>query len=230
VVTRPREHASGLARLIEGAGGRALLFPAIEIEPLDCPALLEQYDLAIFVSPSAVQHAPAMPAGVVFAVGPGTRRELERRGVHAVAPAQGADSEALLALPALQDVAGKRIVIVRGQGGRELLGDTLAARGARVTYAQCYRRVRPAADARRLRQALARGEIHAVTISSAEGLDNLLDILGAADSGMREALAWVVPHARVAAHARARGLAQVLVAGPGDDEMLSRLVAYFDAS
>jgi uroporphyrinogen-III synthase len=99
-----------------------------------------------------------------------------------------------------------------------------------VAYAECYRRVRPEADARPLRQAFARGDIHAVTISSAEGLDNLLGMLGAAQGGPREGVAWCVPHARIAEHARARGLAPVLVAGPGDDEMLARLVAYFDAS
>jgi uroporphyrinogen-III synthase len=57
VVTRPREQAAGLARLVEAAGGKALLFPAIEIRALDCPLSLQEYDLAIYVSPAAVHHA-----------------------------------------------------------------------------------------------------------------------------------------------------------------------------
>lgn len=236
-MTRPREQAAGLARLIEAVGGKAVLFPAIEIEDLpDCPALerLHEYNLAVFISPTAVQRAlrqRAWPPSVkAAAIGAGTRRELERHGVTALVPAEGTDSEALLALPALHEVKGRRILIIRGQGGRELLGETLATRGARVEHAECYRRVRPKADASPLVEASKRGEVHAVTVSSAEGLDNLLAMLGPAGRQMREELGWFVPHPRVAEHARACGLAHVVSAGPGDDEMTARLVAYFDAS
>jgi uroporphyrinogen-III synthase len=237
LVTRPREQAAGLARLIEAAGGRAVLFPAIEIQDLpDCPPLdrVRDYDLAIFISPTAVQRALRQrtwpPAVQVAAIGTGTRRELERHGLTAAAPAQGADSEALLALPLLREVKGWRILIIRGEGGRELLGDTLVKRGARVEYAECYRRVRPNSDTTFLLQASARGEVDAVTVSSSEGLDNILAMLGPAGAPLRERVCWFVPHPRVAEHARGCGVAHVIVAGPGDDEMIERLVAYFDAS
>src|SRR6185295_12379471 len=95
-----------------------------------------------------------------------------------IAPQSGADSEALLAAPELADVTGKRVLIVRGEGGRALLGNMLAARGATVNYAECYRRVRPVADAAPLIADWQRGLIHAVTVSSAEGLDNLLAMTG----------------------------------------------------
>lgn len=229
-MTRPREQAAGLAALIEAAGGRSFLFPAIEIEALHCPARLDEYDIAIFASRTAVQHARTSPPEAVFAIGRGTLGELDRRGIRAVAPLEGADSEALLALPGLQAVAGKRIVIVRGEGGRELLGNSLTARGARVEYAECYRRVRPRSDPGPVLTGFSAGKIHAVTISSAEGLDNLLEMLGSPGAAMRDRLPWFVPHPRVAEHAGARGIAQPIVAGPGDDEMLERLVAYFDAS
>ncbi|HSU78326.1 MAG TPA: uroporphyrinogen-III synthase, partial [Burkholderiales bacterium] len=129
VITRPRELAEPFARLLERRGARAIVFPAIEIQPLPAPATLArlaEYDVAVFVSPSAVRIAlaaqPPWPPRLAAAVGAGTRRELERAGAQAViAPTVGADSEALLALPEMQKLRGKRVLIVRGKGGRELL-------------------------------------------------------------------------------------------------------------
>jgi len=227
LVTRPVEQAAGLARLIEQAGGRAHLFPAIEIQDLPPPralARLQEFDLAVFVSPTAaarvMRHVQAWPGKLrAAAVGAGTRRELERHGVtNVISPSRGADSEALLALPELG--AFKAIVIFRGEGGRELLGETLAALGARVEHAACYRRARPRAQP----QPWKAGEISAVTVSSAQGLANLFEML---DPGLLRAAPLFVPHARIAEQARARAVREVVVAGASDEEMLERLVAYF---
>lgn len=227
-MTRPGERAANLARLIEGAGGRAHLFPAIEIEDLPAPtalAQLDRFDLAVFVSPTAVSkimaHLAAWPRALpAAAVGGGTRRELERRGVtEVIAPRAGADSEALLALAQMQQVAGKRVVIFRGEGGRELLGDTLRSRGAHVEYAAGYRRTRPRGE--RLWQ---EDEIHAITVSSSQGLANLFEILDAAFLSSRPLF---VPHPRVEGNARGRGIREVVVAGPSDEQVLAALVAYF---
>ncbi|HEY3073770.1 MAG TPA: uroporphyrinogen-III synthase [Burkholderiales bacterium] len=233
VVTRPRELAGTFAQLLERRGARVLIFPAIEIQPLPPPAelgRLADFDLVIFVSPSAVRVALsglAWPRGLaVAAIGSGTKRELERAGIAPViAPAAGADSEALLAAPDMQRVAGKRMLIVRGDGGRELLGDSLAARGARVAYAQCYRRVRPAIDTAPLLAAWRRGEVDAVTVLSAQALDNFIDMTGGA---LAAATPHFVPHPRVAGHAESRGVREIVIAAPGDDAMIERLVAYFD--
>lgn len=221
LVTRPREQAAGLARAIESAGGRAEIFPAIELHDLPPPpalARLADFDLAIFVSPTAV--AKVMPGlgtlpARAAAVGAGTRRELERYGVRdVIAPSEGADSEALLA--ELADVAGKRILIVRGQGGRALLGDTLRRRGATVEYAECYRRVRP--------QATWRGRADAITVSSAQGLGNLFEMV---DGALLRETPLFVAHERIAEAARGRAVREVVVGGPSDEEMVARLMAYF---
>lgn len=228
LVTRPGERAANLARLIEGSGGRAHLFPAIEIEDLPAPSALrhlQAFDLAVFVSPTAVskilaqleEWPRALPAA---AVGGGTRRELERRGVRdVIAPQAGADSEALLAHPRMQPVAGKRIVIFRGEGGRELLADTLRSRGARVEYAAGYRRTRPKGE-RRWKE----DEIDAITVSSSQGLANLFEVL---DGAFLRARPLFVPHPRVAVIARERSVREVVVAGPSDEQVLEALVAYF---
>ena len=168
VVTRPREHALALAERIRAAGGDPILFPTIEILPPENPgavssliARLDGFQLAIFVSPTAAMRGHAMVMGSrnwpkdlrVAAVGNGTASALEERGFRAViAPAGEADSEALAGLPELQDLQGRSVVIFRGQGGREWLRAKLEARGARVEYAECYRRMRPDADAGGLRR------------------------------------------------------------------------------
>jgi len=222
VVTRPRDLAPAFARLIEARGGRAFVFPTIAIEPLPPPAPLSRlrdYDWVIFVSPSAVRAARRgaehWPPRAAAAVGSGTRRELE---------ATGGDSEALLAMPQMQEVAGKRVLIVRGDEGRALLGETLAARGASVQYAACYRRVRPAGDCTALEAAWRAGEVHAITFLSAQALDNFVAMGG---DTLARSLALFVAHERIAAHARERGARDVVIAGGGEEQMLERLVAYF---
>lgn len=227
VVTRPSSLAQGLAQMIEAAGGQAFLFPAIEIEPLPAAAPAGKVDLAIFISPTAVREGlKHLRAGAqVVALSRGTRRELERHGVAGAAAAEeGADSEALLELPELARPAGKRIAIFRGEGGRALLGEELRRRGAAVEYVECYRRVRPRSDPAPLLAAWRAGKVHAVTVSSAQGMDNLFAML---DGEMLRSLPLFVPHARVADEARRRQVREALVAGPGDDEMLAGLVAYF---
>ena len=237
VVTRPRELAYGLADALARRGARPMVFPTIEIEPLPPPPpllRLAQYDIVVFVSPSAVRisfrSVPEWPRGVAAAaIGSGTRRELDGAGVAPViAPAAGADSEALLAASQMQDVRGKRVLIVRGENGRPALGDALAARGALVEYADCYRRLRPAANAASLLKSWQDGEIDAVTVSSSEGLDNLLAMTGAEGRTLLAKTPLFVPHPRIASHATFRLKSEVVVAGPGDDELIERLVAYFD--
>jgi len=248
LVTRPREQAEGLARLIREAGGEPVLFPAIEIRDLPQPGALlalvdrlEEFDLAIFVSPSAAHKALDLirarrprapwPAGLkVAAMGSGSRRELERHGLRdVIAPEAEADSEALLATPALAAVQGRRVVIFRGAGGRELLGETLAARGARIEYAECYARALPRADAAPLLAAWARDGIDAVTVSSGEGLANLFELLGEPGRQRLRATPLFVPHERIAEAAARLGVRETIVAGPGDAQVHARLVAYFGA-
>lgn len=241
LVTRPLAQAAGLARLIGEAGGEAVLFPTIEIadpaNPAPARALLgrlEEFDLAIFISINAVERGLALlarpwPANVrAAAVGAGTRRLLEERGLRGViAPESRSDSEALLACPEFAAIRGRRVLIVRGEGGREALREALRERGATVEYAECYRRVRPQADPAPLLAAWARDALHAVTVSSAEALANLQAMLGASGAGALRATPVLVPHPRVAQEAAQLGCERVVVAGPGDGEMLERLVAYF---
>jgi len=243
VITRPGGQAENLARLVREAGGEPLCIPAIEILPLADPGPFQAiakrligFDLAIFVSRNAVRSALALlagtpwPAGLeVATVGQGSKEELEQRGFTGViAPAAQSDSEALLALPELATVRGRRIVIFRGDGGRKLLGDELGKRGAVVEYAACYRRVQPEASAG-LHEAWA-GGVDAVTVSSAEGLGNFLQMLGEQRAKRMGDVPVFVPHPRIVEDAARRGLQRVVVAGPRDAEMFAALVAHFGSA
>lgn len=226
LVTRPAHQAVALTEAIQAAGGHAVVFPALAIEAVPPAQLAAQIawlraaDLVLFVSPNAARFGMAafgpLPGAVpVFAVGPGTARALAEAGVADVAVPAGQDSEALLALPQLAAVAGRRIVIVRGVGGRPLLADTLAARGAEVRYVECYRRVRPSADAAPLLARWREGGIDAVTVASAETLANLAAMLGEAGAPLLAATPLFAPHEKIAAAARRAGIARA-IAVPGD--------------
>lgn len=196
LVTRPAHQAEGLCTLIERGGGTPVRFPTIEIAPPrnlapleDLIARLDDFDIAIFVSPNAVTRAMEMirarrgelpPPMIVACIGGASAGALAEFGVVDVLAPARADSEGLLALAPLRQVTGKRVVIFRGEDGRELLGKTLMARGARVEYVTCYRRLRPRADAATLARAIAGGEIDIVTATSAEALRNLREMIGEA--------------------------------------------------
>jgi uroporphyrinogen-III synthase len=244
VVTRPRAQAAPLAEAISAAGGTPLIFPLLEIEPaadllplMEAAGHLADYALAVFISPNAVDFSlPVLLAGNAWpqavrpaTVGPGTVKALAAHGVgNCLVPSERFDSEALLALPELspERIGGRRVVIFRGDGGRELLADTLRERGATVDCIACYRRLPPASDASPLLAAWQAGQLDALTISSSEALRHLLDLL---DTSGREHLAATplfVPHARIAENARALGLNNIVLTAGADAGVVAGLCSY----
>jgi len=243
VVTRPRAQAGPLAAAIAAQGGQPLIFPLLEIAPAADPqaltaavARLADYGLAVFISPNAVAYAlPAIlvhgpwPAGLLpAAVGQGTVKELAAHGIAGcVAPRERFDSEALLELPELAagQVAGRRVAIFRGDGGRELLAETLRARGAEVDCVTCYCRSGPA-DVAPLLVAWRAGKLDALTVSSSEGLRYLVDLLDAEGRAHLQKTPVFVPHARIAENARALGLSNIILTAAADAGILAGLGAY----
>jgi len=242
VITRPVAESARIAELVRAAGGNPILFPGIEIVAventvplLDLIDRLDQFEIAIFVSPSAVNMAfdlieprRALPLALrIAAVGAGCVRALKRHGVNEViAPTERFDSEALLELPLLQDVRGKHVVIFRGVGGRELLADTLTARGAQVEYAECYRRAKPDLDPAPLFAAWERGELHAITATSSEALRNLFELVGTRGAAHFRNTPCFVSHPRIGEAARALGVTQVVLTGQGDERLMQGLIAW----
>lgn len=231
-MTRPAHQAGSLAQRIEQAGGEAILFPVLDIAAPTDPAAfshllarLDQFDLAIFISPNAV-HAvlQAMPAGLpqrlaLAAVGQGTRRRLLDAGAAAVlAPVEKFTSEGLLELLPAAQVAGKKIIILRGNRGRERLAEALAARGAAVTELECYRRLLPGRPDPATLARVQRGEVDVVTITSVDGLHNLLTLAGELARPLLLRLPVVVVSKRQARACREQGFSAALqVAARADD-------------
>jgi len=244
VVTRPLAQAAPLAEAIVAAGGQPLIFPLLEISPAVDPqplaeaaARLADYSLAVFISPNAVDHAlPVLLARgpwpqtlIPVAVGQGTVKVLAERGIHAcIAPTERFDSEALLELPELsaERVKGKRVAIFRGDGGRELLADTLRQRGATVDCITCYRRSGPSDGAAPLIAAWRAGSLDALSVSSSEGLRYLVELLDAEGRAFLQKTPLFVPHVRIAENARALGLSNILLTEAADAGILAGLVAY----
>lgn len=235
LVTRPRDQAMQLAQHVEREGGIPLLFPLLEIAPVQDFSVLQeqisrlsQVDLAIFISPNAVQYGMAairaageLPAELSIAtVGQGSANALRERGVADVIVPDGQfDSEGLLARAELQDIAGYRVMIFRGDGGRELLGDTLKARGAEVEYVTCYHRSKPQQSAGEL---LAM-QPDAITVTSSEALSHLSQM---PDGAPLRDIPLFVLHPRIAELARAQGWTQVHLTTAGDDGLLSGLLEW----
>lgn len=244
VVTRPRAQAAPLAEAIAAAGATPLIFPLLEIAPasdpqplLDAVGRLADYKLAVFISPNAVDYAlpailgrAAWPAALLpAAVGQGTVRALLAHGVSGcIAPTRRFDSEALLELPELaaERVAGRRVAIFRGDGGRELLADTLRQRGATVDCIACYRRSGPSAGLAPVLAAWREGRLDALTVSSSEGLRYLVDLLDDEGQAFLRRTPLFVPHGRIAENARALGLSNIILTDAADAGILAGLRAY----
>jgi uroporphyrinogen-III synthase len=244
LVTRPLEQAAGLVNELRQLGAHPVLFPALAILPPRDPGALQDvisrldtFHLAIFISPTAAQRGlaainatGAWPLHLaVAAVGKGTAKALGPWGITSLLePEDGADSEHLLALPRLQDMAGKRVVIFRGEGGREVLAHALRDRGASVTYAECYRRGLPEqADPLPVLTLFETGGLQAVTAYSSETLDNLFLLLGASGRDHLRHTPLFVPHPRIAEHARTLGVQTVIASPSGDAQLAACLVEYF---
>ena len=243
-ITRPTDQAKKLSALIEQAGGTPVLFPLIEITPLNDYSQFEtiishisDYDWAIFISSNAVQNGMprllkhGIPSNLQFAaIGPATAKELQSFGVkNVLIPSSHHqdsdenmvrfDSESLLALPEMTNVASKKVMIFRGVGGRDVLAETLKQRGAQVTFAECYQRMNPQISCDLLANLYAENKLHGIIVTSSEAMRHLLNLAGNAD--WLKNVTLFVNHARIAELPRQLGLKVAVANTSGDDAMLA---------
>ncbi|MDR0247831.1 MAG: uroporphyrinogen-III synthase [Burkholderiales bacterium] len=231
LITRPLKQARVFAKRLELFGAVPIMLPTIEIAPpqdmqplREARARLGAYNFVMFVSPNAAEQALTTlthwPENVMaLSPGKGTLAALRQAGVPdlaILAPTLRFDSEGLLELPALQRVQGKRVLILRGERGRELLGETLEARGAEVTRVTCYRRICPKGDAEFLWPLLRQNRLQAITLTAGEALDNLETMAGETLCRELKTLPVFTTHPRIAEHAQARGWKPFDTSGDGD--------------
>ena len=243
LVTRPAEQATNLCQALVDRGATPFRFPVLSITPVDdtAPLLdaairLDHYQLVVFVSPNAVQHALSVmlrsrrwPDGVAAGgMGRSSEAALAGFGVkNIIAPQTRFDSEALLEEPRLANVSGWKVLILRGDGGRELLAEQLRARGAVVDVLTCYRRGRPDTDPAPLLSRWQDGKIDAVTLTSSEGVRHFAAMIGHLGLAYWRKTPTFVSHERIAAAAREFGLTKLELTDPADAGLLAGMERYF---
>ncbi len=193
VVTRPAGLADKLINQLVELGAKVVHFPVIRITAapeqgklLEQAKQLDTYDMAIFISRNAAIFGSALikkaggwpPATQIASIGAGTAQQLDELGISTDIVAQGtANSESLLKTPAMNSVTGKRILIFRGNGGKEELAANLRKRGASVDYLECYERKRPNSNAEILSDLWRRDAMNGIILTSSEGLKNLYQMV-----------------------------------------------------
>ncbi|MRI31592.1 uroporphyrinogen-III synthase [Endozoicomonas sp. OPT23] len=237
LVTRPKEQAKPLAELIQQQSGQAWVMPMMTIEPYpESQAIrsrvleLDQYHKVIVISHHAARLAmehievywPQLPIGIQwYAIGEKTRATLDDFDVASVCPKQALDSETLLSLPDFQSVAGEKVLLIKGKGGRDLLRHTLADRGAQVDELELYQRQRPEYSCGQLSSLIKEHRINVILASSGEILANTAHYLS---SDFCEHCHLIVPSKRVEALAINMGFTRVHTAeGASNNAMLSAM-------
>ena len=239
LVTRPAGQAAGLCAAARAAGYTVYHQPLLELHGLSplppqqrqLVLQLDSYQHIIFISGNAVSFGmdcienywPQLPLGLNwYAIGNATAAMLREFGVEVVTPGTAMTSEGLLAVSRLQSVAGQRILIVKGEGGRSTLREELCRRGATVDELACYRRSCPALPAGELARKLSQWRIDTVIMSSGEGFANLQALLSSPETTKFNHLSLIVPSSRVARMAREAGFDQVVTAENASDAAMLR--------
>lgn len=247
VITRPLAQAAGLAQRVAALGRQAVIFPLLEICPLDDPqalratlARLQDYALVAFVSPNAIDaafaHIATWPTAVPIAVmGEGSKAALAAHGLSSANATifsprntERTDSETLLEVLDIEALRGRKVLIVRGESGRELLADRLREQGVEVDHIAAYVRRAPAltVQSRQQLSVLLEGENDWI-VTSSEALRILVEMIGqvggAGSVAKMQQQRIIVPHARIAETAKKEGFLDVLLTGSGDEQLLAAL-------
>ena len=240
LVTRPAHQADFFCHSVEQSGGIAIRFPTIEICPTEAPPpilhspdKLDGFEYAIFISSNAVDQTfkrldkKKLPDSLkCVAIGNKTALALKQHDQPvATAPKTGYTSEALLALPEMQSMQNKNVIIFRGEGGRELLAETLRERGASVTYAEVYRRCLPAYSNAQIKIFVKEGAVSVITITSAESLNNLAILFSRINENHLRGLPLILGSSRMLETVQKIGFKHppMVADNPSDEAMLQAL-------
>jgi len=247
VITRPQSQAEPLALRLIALGRDVCVFPLLDIRPLSDPTQLKaclnslsDYAIVAFVSPNAVDAAfaflPKWPQGVAAAVvGEGSRQALAKHGVTdqnatVLSPidTQRTDSETLLEVLDLPALAGKKVLIIRAETGRELLADRLREAGVTVDQVAAYSRGSPSLDEGRRQELSQLLEVDSDwVITSSEALRNLKEdveqVAGTAGWKQIQRATLIVPHVRIAQTAKNMGFERVILTASGDEALIAAI-------
>ncbi len=242
LIPRPLPQGKKIAQAIEDQGGGVIVFPVIEIEPpkdffkLDSQLnAMNDVGLIVMVSVSAVNAIAdrlksldlTLPDTVkIAAVGPKSAAQCAAAGFSVdFVPSQSINSEGLLACFHGLDIRNRKVIIFRGQTGREFLKQELTKLGAEVEYSVCYRRETTNEPFQPVVDRWKRGEINMVLITSVSILDALLSLLGDKDSELIKKTKIITISHRIADRCHAMGIKDVFVSARATDESILETLA-----
>jgi uroporphyrinogen-III synthase len=244
LICRPPGQDRPLAEHLRALGAEIVAYAGMQITACEhSPATqdhlkrLNEYQWAIFISANAVEFGllAALKMGAwpretrCAAIGKASALKLEQAGLGPILrPETSDDSEGLLCSDAFQSLVNQRILIFRGQGGREVLAEGLRKNGASVDYAEVYKREAPTADPGELRGRIQSGQISAICAMSSETLHNVIEVFGLECFPGLCSTPWLVPHPKIAVAARQAGI-QNVIESPGSDlqALSSALINFF---
>ncbi|MGL4996579.1 MAG: uroporphyrinogen-III synthase [Deefgea sp.] len=237
-ITRPEAQSGYLSASITKKGAEVYTLPLLTISPAidqgqldDAITQLSQFDLAVFISPSALNavfaklSAPWPNDFPVAVVGPGSAKRAAELGVkHIICPPNQFDGAGLL--QELGSQAGKKIVLFRGNGGRDILPAGLSAAGAEVTLVTAYQRSAPTLDASEIERQLQLG-CDGIVVSSSEAAQHLFNWAGGETRHKLQCALYFVPHHRIAEALQANGVHNIQQTSAGDDGITHSICQYF---
>jgi uroporphyrinogen-III synthase len=234
LVTRPEQQAKNLCDLLWQSGGQAIVFPTLKIVPANAARAainLAEFDVIIFVSRNSVTYfadevkEKSLPSTLLVSVGKGSAESMRLHGLRVdVQPDQSIGSEGLLLMPELANMSGKKVLIVRGKGGRELLANTLVQRGAEVEYIEVYERTLTSPSHEQCQHALA---ANCIVCTSVVGVENLSLLL---PEGLKILLdkPMLVMSERIKNHAVSLGFKHVVVTDTSSDNAVIEQLTKMD--
>lgn len=239
LITRPAGKADDLLATLDSTGQAYIYQPLITTRPVPLSQrdkqLLQQADGVFFVSVSAVlalqqQVEAGFITAPLFAVGETTASVLQRWLATDVIYPDDQRSEGVLALPQLQQVAGKQIVVVRGNGGRELIKLQLQARGATVKYVQSYQRVPLPLEGDILVRQWQQQQVRCIMATSNELLELIFQLVPVAAHSWLLHCYWILVSPRSRDTAIQLGIApgNIILAANANDQALLDAISLFE--
>ena len=242
-IARPAGQAEDITKRIEQAGGQAFVMPVMDIIPCEASPKdiqqvqnLDHYQQVIFLSTNAVkfglellaQYWPQWPVDIQWwAVGQATADAIKSYGINAQIPNRQSSSEGLIEALGVDQLVDQKILIVRGKNGRNLLPDTLQAKGAKITLLEVYKRqvANPAEEQRqKLVNFIKNDQLSSILVTSVEALENAVSIANDHKITIKK-IPLVVISQRIADAAAKMGFNAVAVAqGVGSDEIMTVLI------
>ena len=235
LITRPEKAGRDLQTCLEQYGYGSYCQPFFDYqaaENLDQLQTLQKQlvsPIVIFISVAAVEFAQKLmpislwPAEIVIAVGSATQQALKALDINALVPEKH-DSDGVLALLPLKNVQNKNVLIIRGDGGRELIADALRQRGATVHYFESYRRVWRNYPQKIIKTWHQR-QINCILITSNALLEFIVNLIKDSDPYWQQQCLWVVASQRIAENAKTMGIQRVVNANGANTIAIIRTLA-----